>query len=106
MAATAPALWGVREKLGEAAVARSTKRRPEGESRTCSGAGERVEAGRERGAAGHEHAEAGAVFDQVGHLGRHPEQMLQVVQNEQEPLVLQEGADGLPRRPVLRLPQA
>jgi hypothetical protein len=53
MAATAPALSAVREKVGEAAAARSTKRRPEGESATSSAEGERVEEGRPSGPTGY-----------------------------------------------------
>src|SRR3712207_7118773 len=43
---------GASAKLGETARARSTKRRPEGEARTSSGVGARVEAGGGRGVTG------------------------------------------------------
>ena len=57
-------------------------------------------------AAGDEHDEIRARFDHVGHLGRRPQQVFEVVEHQEQPLLSQAGTQDLTRGPALRLPQA
>src|SRR5215216_6488223 len=95
--ATEEALSFVISKPAETALARSRKRRTEGDPRISSLEGDRVEVGRSRGATGYsrslltrkgaasrQYDEVGAGFDEPGYPRRGFEQVLEVIEHQQE----------------------